>query len=89
MLKKTLLTAFGLILLIGFLGSVKFAPGFGQFAAMAAEGARMVTPATVVTATPARPEVWETTLTSTGSVMTMQGVTLGAELAGKITRIAF
>jgi hypothetical protein len=44
MLKKTLITAFGLLLLIGFLGSVKFAPGFGQFAAMAAEGARMVMP---------------------------------------------
>jgi hypothetical protein len=36
MLKKTLITAFGLLLLIGFLGSVKFAPGFGQFSAMAA-----------------------------------------------------
>ena len=89
MLKKTLITAFGLLLLIGFLGSVKFAPGFGQFSAMAAEGARLVMPATVVTATPARPEVWEPTLPSTGSVMTMQGVTLGAELAGKVTRIAF
>jgi membrane fusion protein (multidrug efflux system) len=89
MLKKTLLTAFGLILLIGFLGSVKFAPGFGQFSAMAAEGARAVMPPTVVTATPARPEVWETTLTATGSVVTMQGVTLGSELAGKVTRIAF
>jgi membrane fusion protein, multidrug efflux system len=89
MLKKILITAFGLLLLVGFLGSVKFAPGFGQFAAMAAEGAHLVMPATVVTAAPARPEVWETTLTSTGSVMTMQGVTLGAELAGKVTRIAF
>jgi len=89
MLKKILITAFGLLLLIGFLGSVKFAPGFGQFAAMAAEGARAVMPSTVVTATPARPEVWETTLTATGSVVTMQGVTLGSELAGKVTRIAF
>ena len=89
MLKKTIITAIGLLLLIGFLGSVKFAPGFGQFAAMAAEGANAVMPATVVTATPARPEVWETTLSATGSVMTMQGVTLGSELAGKVTRIAF
>ena len=89
MLKKTILTAAGLILLVGILGSVKFAPGFGQFAVMAAEGARAVPPPEVVTASPVRPEVWETTLTATGSVVTMQGVTLGAELGGKVDKINF
>jgi membrane fusion protein, multidrug efflux system len=89
MWKKILITAFGLIFLIGVLGSVKFAPGYGQFAAMAAEGAHMVMPPAVVTASPARAETWENTLTATGSVVTVQGVTLGSELAGKIARIAF
>ena len=89
MLKKTVLTTAGLILLTGILGSIKFAPGFGQFAVMAAEGARMVMPPAVVTATPARPEVWETILTASGSIVTMQGVTVGAELDGKVAEIAF
>ncbi len=89
MLKKTLITAVGLILLIGVLGAIKFAPGFGQFSVMAAEGAHMAMPPTVVTAAPVKPEVWESTLTATGSVMTTQGVTVSAELAGKVSRIAF
>ena len=89
MFKKLILSALGLLLLLTVLWAVKFAPGFGQFSVMAAVGASMVPPPEVVTATPARSEVWETTLTATGSVVTVQGVTLGAEMAGKVARIEF
>jgi len=89
MLKKLLLTVGGLILLIGILASVKFAPGFGQFSAMAAQGAQMVMPPEVVTSAPARAEVWENTLTATGSLVTVQGVIVASEVAGKVVKIAF
>ena len=89
MFKKILLTIGGLILLIGILGSVKFAPGFGQFAAMAAQGASMVVPPEVVTAASVKAEQWENHITSTGTVVTVQGVTVGAEMAGKVVAINF
>jgi membrane fusion protein (multidrug efflux system) len=89
MLKKLILTVVGLVVLVGILASIKFAPGFGQFSVMGAVSASMVMPPEVVTATPARSEMWETTLTATGSIVTVQGVTLGAEMAGKVAKIEF
>lgn len=89
MLKKLILTIGGLCVLVGILASIKFAPGFGQFAVMGAAGSHMVMPPEVVTAAPVTAEEWETTLQSTGSIVTVQGVTVGAELAGKVVRIAF
>ncbi len=89
MFKKLVLSTLGLLILLAGLWSVKFAPRFGQFSVMAAVGASMVPPPEVVTAAPARSEVWETTLTATGSIVTVQGVTLGAEMAGKVGKIEF
>lgn len=60
-----------------------------QFKAMGAAGAAMVMPATTVTATPARNENWENSLNATGSVVAVQGVTIGAEVPGKVVKIAF
>lgn len=42
-----------------------------------------------VTAYRVEPQTWETTLTSVGSLVAVQGVTVAAEMAGKVTRIAF
>src|SRR5258708_32992020 len=89
MLKKLILTIVGLCILVGILAAVKFAPGFGQFSVMAASGASMVFPPEVVTSAPVKAEEWETTLRSTGSLVTVQGVTVSAELAGKVVHIAF
>ncbi len=89
MLKKLVLTILGLLLLVIGLGSIKFAPGFGQFPVMAATMAGMTMPPEVVTATTVTPGTWENTLSATGSVVTVQGVTVGAELAGKVTAINF
>ncbi|HKB57430.1 MAG TPA: efflux RND transporter periplasmic adaptor subunit [Lacunisphaera sp.] len=89
MLKKLILTIVGLCVLVGILAAVKFAPGFGQFSVMAASGANMAFPPEVVTSAPVKAEEWETTLRSTGSLVTVQGVTVSAELAGKVVHIAF
>jgi membrane fusion protein (multidrug efflux system) len=89
MLKKLVLTAVGLCILVGILASVKFAPRFGQFSVMGAASANMAFPPEVVTAAPVKAEEWESTLRATGTLVTVQGVTVSAELAGKVVRIAF
>ena len=89
MLKKLILTAVGLVVLVGILASIKFAPGFGQFSVMAAAGAHMVMPPEVVTAIAVKADHWENTISATGSLATVQGVTVGAEMAGKVATINF
>jgi membrane fusion protein (multidrug efflux system) len=85
MLKKLVLTLAGLAAVIGVLAGLKMA----QFSAMGAQQAHMVMPPSPVTSAPVRADVWENTLTATGSVVTVQGVTVAAELSGKVAKIAF
>ncbi len=89
MFKKLVITIVVLLVLVIGLGSIKFAPGFGQFAVMGAVGASMVPPPEVVTATPVKAETWENLISATGSLVTVQGVTVGAEMAGKVVSINF
>ncbi len=89
MVKKIIITLAGLAMLVGILGSIKFAPGFGQFSAMAAAGANFVMPPETVTAARVKADTWEDTITVTGSVVTVQGVTVSAEVPGKVVKIAF
>jgi len=60
-----------------------------QIRAMIAAGKMMSMPPETVTAAQAKRGNWENTLTSTGSLSAVQGVTVGAEVPGKIVRIAF
>lgn len=60
-----------------------------QIRAMIAAGKSMAMPPETVTATQAKLGNWENTLTSTGSLSAVQGVTVGAEVPGKIVKIAF
>lgn len=60
-----------------------------QFKAMAAQGAAMVMPATVVTAAEVKKESWGESLSAPGSLEAVQGVTIAAETPGKVVRIAF
>ena len=85
MLKKFTITTVIIILTVGALVGTKIM----QFKAMGAAGAAMVIPAETVTATTAKEENWENDITATGSVVAVQGVTVSAEVAGKITKIAF
>lgn len=85
MIKKLLITAFGLLLVLGLLGGVK---GL-QIGALIAAGKSMVAPAEAVTTAVANEETWAPTLNAVGSFAAVQGVTLSAEVAGTVSKIAF
>lgn len=85
MLKKILITAAIIVFIVGALFIIKKK----QFATMGSAGAAMVMPPETVTAAPANEESWETSLSATGSVTAVQGVTVSAEIAGKVAKLAF
>jgi membrane fusion protein (multidrug efflux system) len=88
MLKKVLVyaaTIAGLLIVIGFLAGTKVR----QFSAMGAAAASFVPPPETVTAAEVREDTWENTLAATGSFAPVQGVTVGAEMPGKVVQIAF
>jgi membrane fusion protein (multidrug efflux system) len=85
MTKRILLTLVGLIVVIGVLVGIKAL----QIRKMVAQGASFVPPPETVTVAQATEESWESLLTSVGSLTAVQGVTVAAELAGKVVRIAF
>ena len=85
MKKRIIITLVGLVVVIGILGGIK---GL-QIDRMIAQGSQMVPPPEPVTTAVARTEAWESVLTSVGSLAAVQGVTVTAELAGKIVNIAF
>src|SRR5512143_2710748 len=60
-----------------------------QFSAMFAQAKRMVPPPTTVTSAPVKDESWQVALTAVGTLNAVQGVTLAAELAGKVVEIDF
>jgi membrane fusion protein (multidrug efflux system) len=84
MTKRIILTILGLIVLIGILGIIK---GL-QIGRMNAMGQFAPPPETVTTAD-VRTESWESLITSVGSLTAVQGVTVSAELSGKVVQIPF
>lgn len=88
MIKKILtytLTIVGLLVIVGALAGTKIM----QFSAMAAAGAAFVPPPETVTATAVTEAVWESSLSVTGSLAAVQGVTISTELASKVVAISF
>ena len=85
MKKRILIAIIGLIILVGVLAGIKAL----QIGAMIDQGKKMVPPPETVTTTKATSEAWETGLTAVGSLSAVQGVTVAAELAGKVVNIAF
>jgi membrane fusion protein (multidrug efflux system) len=85
MLKKFTLTTVGLVIVVGALVFLKLS----QFSAMAAAGAAMVMPPETVTAAAVQAENWEDSIAVTGSFAAVQGVTVSAEVAGKISKLSF
>jgi membrane fusion protein (multidrug efflux system) len=85
MKKRILFTIIGLLLIIGVLGGIK---GL-QIDRMIAQGSQTVPPPETVTTTVVQTESWESRLTAVGSLVAVQGVTLTAELTGKVVRIDF
>lgn len=85
MKKRLLFSLLGLITLVAILGGVKAL----QIGKMIEQGKKFVPPPETVTTAAARSESWESVLTAVGSLDAVQGVTVSAELPGKIVRIAF
>lgn len=85
MKKKWFFTLLGLIVLVGVLGGIK---GL-QINKMIAIGSQFVPPPETVTTAVVQPETWEETITAVGSLEAVQGVTVAAEMSGRVVRIAF
>lgn len=91
MLRKILLFAGGIIGIVLIVAGPLFLVKMRQFAAMGEAGAAMAAamPPTPVTATAAASGTWINSITATGSIVAVQGVTVAAEMPGKIVKIAF
>ncbi len=85
MKKRILLSLLGLLLVIGILAGVK---GLQIFKMMGKKESFTPPPETVTTAQ-AHPDSWDTSLPAVGSLEAVQGVTIAAELPGKVVHIAF
>jgi membrane fusion protein (multidrug efflux system) len=85
MKKRITLTLAGLTLLVGILGGIK---GL-QIDRMIAHGKQMLPPSEAVTTAVAIRQTWESLLPAVGSLAAVQGVTVTAELTGKVVQIAF
>jgi membrane fusion protein (multidrug efflux system) len=83
--KRILIALAGLTVLVGLLGGIK---GL-QIDRMIAHGKQMVPPSEAVTTAAASLQTWESLLPAVGSLAAVQGVTVTAELTGKVVQIAF
>jgi len=79
------LAIFGLIIIITGLAGTKFL----QFQAMAKQGKSFAPPPETVTSAQVKAEAWANDLTAVGTLTAVQGVTVSAELAGKVVKIGF
>jgi membrane fusion protein (multidrug efflux system) len=85
MLQKLFLAVVALTLVVGGIVYTKL----GQFSAMQDAAANMAPPPETVTATRVSEDQWEQVVRATGSVRAVQGVTVSAEISGRVTRIGF
>ncbi|MEJ2214146.1 MAG: efflux transporter periplasmic adaptor subunit, partial [Gammaproteobacteria bacterium] len=85
MLKKLFLAVLAISLVIGILVYIKF----NQFAVMGEAGAKMVLPPQTVTAMSIEKTEWEQVSAANGTVSAVQGVTVSAEVGGRVTNINF
>jgi membrane fusion protein (multidrug efflux system) len=85
MKKRLILTVISLVIVIAILVAVKAL----QIGAMIDQGKNFAPPPETVTSTLVKADSWETTLTAVGTLNAVQGVTVAAELAGKVVEISF
>ena len=85
MKKRIAFAILGLIILIAALGAVKAL----QIGKMIDQGKKFVPPVETVTTSQVKADSWETALTAVGTLNAVQGVTVAAELSGKVVKIAF
>lgn len=85
MKKKILFAVLAIVIIIAVLAGIKAL----QIRAMIEQGKHFVPPPETVTTWEARTESWATALTAVGTLTAVQGVTVSAELAGKVVDISF
>ncbi|MGF1729341.1 efflux RND transporter periplasmic adaptor subunit [Photobacterium kasasachensis] len=85
MAKRVILTIVGLMVIIGVLAGIKVL----QIQRMIDNEAAFEAPPETVTTANVRAESWDTLLTAVGSLEAVQGVTVSAELPGKVVQVAF
>ena len=85
MLKKLLIAAVGITLLVGAIVFVKL----DQFTTMGDAAAQMSMPPETVTATTVSQAQWEQVISSTATISAVQGVVVSAEADGRVTQILF
>jgi membrane fusion protein (multidrug efflux system) len=85
MTRRIIVTAAGLLILIGALVGTKVA----QFQTMSAQAADAKPPPPTVAAAEAREEAWQPSFTAVGTVVAVHGVVLHADAPGSVKRIRF
>jgi len=85
MKKRIGLVIIGLVIVVAVLGGVKAL----QIRAMINQGKKFIPPPETVTSAVVKSETWESGLTAVGTLTAVQGVTVTAELAGKVVDISF
>ncbi len=84
-IKTLLLCGAGVVVVFALLAGIKTL----QIRAMIDKGKNLKIPPTVVTAASAQNQSWESLIMAVGSLEAVQGVTITAELTGKVAAIAF
>lgn len=85
MRKRILLAIVGLLVIAGVLAGIKFL----QIRRMMAANAEFSPPPETVTTAPVQAQAWTSRVIAVGSLEAVQGVTVAAELPGRIVEIAF
>lgn len=85
MIKKILVTVFGLLILIAIIGGIKVL----QIVKMNEASKQFAIPPEPVSTVEVRAETWENLLNAVGSLTAVQGVNVSAELPSKVVEIAF
>jgi len=85
MKKRILFAVLGLVIIIAILAGVKAS----QIGAMIKQGKAFVPPPETVTSAQVTSDSWTTDLTAVGTLTAVQGVTVAAEITGKVVKIPF
>ena len=85
MKKRIIFVILGLLIVIAILAAVK---GL-QIKSMIKQGKSFVPPPETVTTAVVKADSWSSDLTAVGTLTAVQGVTVAADLAGKVVKIAF
>ncbi len=85
MLKKIVLALVGVTIVAGAIIYIKL----GQFTAMGEAAENSVQPPETVTAVVVNETQWEQSISATATVLAVQGVTVSAEMGGRVTQIGF